>query len=101
MRVLDLDAVAIIKASQGYYRAADVARATGVHRSTIARIWAGAWHRDVEAAREVPNISHKVRPVDYQEDIRILLSRGMTEKEVAVHLGISVSSVNMYRGVFQ
>jgi len=82
MRVLTTETVAIVKAAKGYYRAADVAREVGVHRSTVTRIWAGEWHRDVEPAREVPSIKHRVRPVDYQEDIRILLARGLKDYEV-------------------
>lgn len=97
---LTTDAVAEIRASEGVYRAADVARAYEVHRSTVVRIWAGSIHEGIEPHNEAPNIVTKNRPVDLEEDIRLLTNRGMTPDEVAKTLGISVRSVYQRRGVF-
>lgn len=94
------DAVSLIRASEGTYRASDVARAYDVHRSTVTRIWAGVIHSDVMPAPEPPSITTKPRPRDLAEDIRILTGRGMSIKEVANTLGISVGAVAQYRGVF-
>ena len=85
-----------IAACQGIYRAADVARAYDVHRSTVTRIWA----RAAVVNQEPPNIQTRPRPSELQEDIRLLLNRGMTVKEVADALGISERSVYQYRGVW-
>jgi DNA invertase Pin-like site-specific DNA recombinase len=97
---LTADAVAEIRASEGVYRAADVARAYEVHRSTVVRIWAGSIHEGIECAPEPPNIITTPRPVDLEEDIRLLTNRGYTPEKVASTLGISVRSVYMHRGVF-
>jgi len=90
--------VAEIRASQGCYRASDVARAYEVHPSTVTRIWAGSIHEDIQAHPEPPNIVTKPKPRDLEEDINILLQRGMSHQEVADHLGISKGAVSAYRG---
>lgn len=92
--------VAEIRAAEGVYRASDVARAYEVHPSTVTRIWAGTVRADIRPAPEPPNISTRTRPSDYSEDIRLMAGRGMTMKEIASSLGISVRSAYLYRGVF-
>lgn len=98
--MLTKDTVANIKASQGVYRASDVARHFKCHRSTVKRIWDGQVHRQVSPASDFPDIAALRRPVDLLEDINLLLDRGMTPYEVAVSLGISERSVWIYKGVF-
>src|SRR5690242_21260296 len=97
---LTTETVEFIKASQGLYRASDVARHYGVHRSTVTRIWDGAVHSSVSPAVEPPNVISRPRPSELAEDIRLLLGRGMTPVEVAEALGVSVASVYVQRGVF-
>lgn len=97
---LQAEQVAEIRASEGCYRAADVARAYDIHRSTVTRIWAGIVHEEIPAAYEPPNIQTKVRPRDVAEDIHTLLNRGMNPEQVAKTLGISKASVYRARGVF-
>jgi DNA invertase Pin-like site-specific DNA recombinase len=97
---LTREAVQEIKAAQGMYRAADVARAYDVHRSTVNRIWSGAVHQEVNAASEPPNVISRVRPKEVADDIRLLLDRGKSPEEVAEELGVCRASVYMYRGVF-
>lgn len=99
MNKLTTRAVEEIKASQGMYRASDVARSYQVHRSTVARIWTGTVHQDVDAANEAPNVISKNRPCELAEDINLLLNRGMSVEEVADKLNISRTSVYAYRGV--
>ena len=97
---LDEDKVALIRASQGIYKASDLAREYDVHRSTVVRIWAGGIRADVRPAPEPPNINTKPRPRDLAEDINILIRRGLSHEEVAKALGISKGAVSAYRGVF-
>ena len=97
---LTADAVEKIKASEGLYRASDVARAYEVHRSTVCRIWNGEIHTDVRPAPEPPNITTRARPSELIEDIRLLLNRGWKVQEVADYYGIDRSSVYAARGVF-
>lgn len=94
------DKVALIRASQGVYQAQDVAQAYNVHPSTVNRIWRGMTHKGIKQAPEPPNISTKPRPRELVEEINYYLYRGLSPMEVAEELGISVSSVYMYRGVF-
>lgn len=82
-----------VRASKGLYRAADVARHYGVHRSTVKRIWDGELHKDAGVASEPPNVITRPRPSDLYEDILILVRRGLTYEEVANTLGVSKSSV--------
>lgn len=100
MNRLTREAVADIKAAQGTYKAADVARSYQCHRSTVVRIWTGAVHREVIPNQEPPNVTSRNRPSELKDDIQILLDRGMSPEEVAQALNISVSSVYVYRGVF-
>ena len=97
---LTTDTVQYIKASEGVYRASDVARAFEVHRSTVCRIWSGTIHSDVRPAPEPPNINTRPRPSELIEDIRMLLERGWKVQEVADYYGIDRSSVYACRGVF-
>lgn len=97
---LTREAVQEIKAAEGMYRAADVARAYEVHRSTVARIWGGVVHQDVNAATEAPNVISRNRPAELADDIRLLLDRGNSVDEVAEKLRVSRRSVYLYRGVF-
>jgi DNA invertase Pin-like site-specific DNA recombinase len=100
MSKLTTRAVEEIKAANGLYRAADVARAYDVHRSTVTRIWGGAVHQEINAASEPPNVISRVRPKEVADDIRLLLDRGKTPEEVAEQLGVCRASVYAYRGVF-
>lgn len=100
MNRLTDEAVSQIKTAQGLYRAADVARAYGCHRSTVARIWDGAVHGKVTPSQDVPNVTSRNRPSELQEDIRLLLNRGMSPEDVAGTLNISTRSVYQFRGVF-
>lgn len=98
---LTTDKVSEIRACYGVYAAADVARAYGVHRSNIVRIWKEEHYKDVRPAPEAPNLPTRNRAGDLMEDIKILLNRGMTVPEVAEKLGISRSSVYaLGRGIF-
>lgn len=92
--------VANIKASEGVYRASDVGRHYGVHRSTVCRIWQGQIHRDVSPAPDFPDIHTRLRGEDLTEEIRTLLARGMKPSEIAEHLGIAERTVWYHRGVF-
>lgn len=89
-----------IKAAEGMYKAADVARAYDVHRSTITRIWGGEVHANVNASTEPPNVISRIRPKEVADDIRLLLDRGKSPEEVAEQLGVCRASVYAYRGVF-
>lgn len=86
----------LIAACKGVYRQADVARAYDVHPSTVGRIWASGGGGDIEP----PNITTRPRPSELQEDINLLLNRGMSVEAVANTLGISVRAVYQYRGVW-
>lgn len=97
---LTTEAVAEIKAAQGVYRASDVARTYEVARSTVTRIWAGTRQAGIYPASEAPNVITRTRPSELQEDIRILLNRGMSPEAVAEELNISVRSVYAFKGVF-
>lgn len=99
MRLTNED-VAEIRAAQNVYRPADVARHYDVHPSTVTRIWAGAFHQGVAPAPEPPNIEARKRAKEIAEDIRIYLSRGMTAKEVALQMGVALSTVYAARGVY-
>ena len=90
---MDCNDVAAIKAAQGVYRAADVARAYGVHPSTVTRIWDGQSHADIRPAPDFPDIPVQYRPRDLADDIHIMLERGMSVNEVAQLLNIHRSSV--------
>lgn len=100
MNRLTNEAVAEIKACQGVYRASDTARTYEVARSTVTRIWAGTRQAQINAAPEVPNVVSRNRPSELQDDIRLLLDRGLSTEEVASELGVSERSVYAYRGVF-
>lgn len=100
MNKLTTRAVQEIKASQGMYKASDVARAYECHRSTVTRIWDGAVHTNVTPAQEPPNVTSKNRPADLADDINLLLNRGLSPEAVATQLGIGRASVYAYRGVF-
>lgn len=91
------DVVAEIKATAGIYRAADVARHYGVHRSTVKRLWEGERRAGIPKG-QVPNINTRPRTEDLYDDIQILLRRGMKSEAVAKTLNISVHSVNAVRG---
>lgn len=94
------DAVSQIKAAQGIYRGSDVARAYGVHRSTITRIWAGSRHAGVSPANDFPDIQARPQTTDLAEDMRILLERGMNQEEVCKALDISRATYYHLKGVF-
>ena len=97
---LTTDAVANIKASEAIYRASDVAKAYGVNRSTVHRIWTGAGHSEVLPAYEPPDIETKARPSELADDIQLLAQRGWSAQQIADHLNIAVSSVYLWRGIF-
>lgn len=92
--------VAQIKACEGIYRASDVSRHFGCHRSTVLRIWDDELHCDVSPARDFPDIKPRNRATDYAEDLNILVSRGMTVKEAAAVLNIKLKTAYWMRGVF-
>jgi hypothetical protein len=100
MNRLTTEAVAQIKACEGIYRPADLARAYGCHRGTVTRIWEGTRRSAVQANSEAPNVITRNRPSDLKQDIDILLDRGHTPEQVAAMLDISRASVFIYRGVF-
>lgn len=88
-------AVSEIRACQGVYRQSDVARAYGVHRSNVSRIWRGQQHSKVMPAPEPPNIEAGKTPEIVKDDVMILANRGMRPNEIADELGISL--VTVYR----
>lgn len=100
MRLLNEEQVAEIRASENVYRAADVARHYDIHRSTVTRIWGGDIWQGVSPAPEPPNIETRARAKEMAEDIRIMLRRGHSYKEVALHFGIHISTVYAARGVW-
>lgn len=97
---LDNTAVEYIKASEGIYRASDVAKHFGVHRSTVVRIWKGERHKDVSPAPDFPDIDVTHRPMDKAEDLCLLVGRGMSIDEAADHLGMARSTAYLIRGLF-
>lgn len=99
MRLTDAD-VAEIRAAENVYRPADVARHYDVHRSTVTRIWAGDLRETVPPAKEPPNIETRARSKELADDIRLLLNRGMSYKEVALHFDVAVSTVYAAKGVW-
>lgn len=90
-------AVAEIKTSAGIYRASDVARHYGVHRSTVCRIWQGEAHRAVPPADDFPDITTPLRGADLYEEVETLLDRGLTVDEVARAVGVSKRTVYKVR----
>lgn len=98
--MLTNDAVADIKAAQGIYRAADVARAYNVHRSTIKRIWDGQVHRNVCASGDFPDIVARPKREDLAEDLYTLLQRGRSVEEAARELNISRTAAYQIKGIF-
>lgn len=95
--MLDTSTVEYIKASEGVYRASDVARHYKVHRSTVCRIWQGQIHNGVRPAPDFPDITTPLRAGDLAESVLTLLERGMRVKEVAAELGISERTVYKVR----
>lgn len=98
--MLDTTTVANIKASEGIFRAADVAKHYDVHRSTVVRIWKGQAHATIVPAPDFPDIRIDYRPQDKAEDLRILMERGMSIKEAADELGMARSTAYLLRGLF-
>lgn len=94
------DAVAEIKASEGIYRAADVAKAYNVHRSTVCRIWDGSLYTNQSPAADFPDLVARTRHTDKAEDLRILMGRGMSIDEAADALGMARSTAYLVRGCF-
>ena len=88
--------VAQIKACQGIYRPAHVAKHFGVHRSTVARIWAGERTSTVPTADDFIDIDTPLCGADLREAIRTYLQRGMRPVEVANALGCGKSTVYIY-----
>lgn len=100
MRLSKID-VQYVKAAEGAYTASEVARHYNVHPSTVGRIWEGVHHADVSPADDCPDIPRRLRGSELYEDINILISRGLSNKEVAEQLDCSVSTVNAVgRGLF-
>lgn len=97
--MLTRDAVGQIKAAEGVYRAADVARYYGVHRSTILNIWRGRRHVSVPAT-DFPDIDTRPSRDQLAEDLELLLGRGMSMDEAADALGVSRRTVYLIRGLF-
>lgn len=92
--------VASVKACDGIYRASDVARHFGVHRSTVGRIWRNELHADVSPASDFPDIHTRLYGDYLRQAICELLQRGMKPKEVAQELEVTERTVYMVKGVF-
>jgi DNA invertase Pin-like site-specific DNA recombinase len=86
-------AVSEIRACADVYRQADVARAYGVHASTVLRIWRRERYKLVEASPEPPNIEALRTAQNVKEDVLILANRGMKPVEIAEELHISLTTV--------
>lgn len=93
MKRLTRNDVALIKASEGVYRQADVARHFDVHPSTVHRVWNGQVHQDVRPAPEPPNVAARPSLSLVKEDVRLLREQGYSAKEIALALCIGISSV--------
>lgn len=89
MMTLSPIAVSEIKASAGIYRASDVARHYGVHRSTVGRIWDGDIRAGIEPASDFPDIPTPLRDEELWEEVTALLERGLSVDEAATALGVS------------
>lgn len=92
--------VADIKACQSIYRASDVARHYGVHRSTVSRIWNGHIHCDVSPASDYPDFYTRPTAGGMAEEVSERLSRGDNIKDIAEALGISLRYAYQLRGIF-
>lgn len=95
MMRLTESAVSEIRACQEVYTQSSVARAYGVHRSTVNRIWHGKHHVNVPAAPEPPNIEASKTADIVKDDVMILANRGMRPNEIAEALNVSL--VTVYR----
>lgn len=97
--MLTRTAVGEIKASEGVYRAADVARHYGVHRSTVVNIWRGRRHVDVPAT-DFPDIWTRPTRDQLAEDLEVLIARGMSLEEAAEYLQVSRRTIYAIKGLF-
>lgn len=97
---LDTRTVADIKAAEGVYRAADVARHFNVNRSTVTRIWKGQRHAGVQPADDYPDFYVRPTADGLAEEVNERLSRGDNIRDIAQDLDISVRWAYNLRGVF-
>lgn len=101
MNRLTTTAVSEIKACAGIYRASDVARNYGVHRSTVVRIWQSKVHRHIRSAGDFPDLHVKPSRQDLAEELDILIRyRGKSIDQAADELGIARSTAYLLRGLF-
>lgn len=91
--------IAEIKACEGIYRAADVARHYGVHPSTVTLYWQGRRRADISPAPDFPDIQTRLYGSYLHEEIQTRLKRGMTVSEVANALGINERTVYLHKVV--
>ena len=93
MQMLPKSVVEEVKACQGIYRMADVARHYGIDKSTVKRIWDGERRQDVAAAADFPDINVRPHTADLHEDIVCLLVRGLGVKDIASTVGLSPATI--------
>lgn len=97
---LNKEQIAQVKACQGVYRQADVARYYGVSPMSVRRMWGGAYPTVVPSqAPYIPNATCS----DYQGarmDVEILYERGLSVAEIAHTLRLTKATVLRHLGVF-
>lgn len=97
---MTVDTIAEIKACQGIYRASDVARKYGVHRSTVIKYWDGTRRSSVSPATDYPDWYSRPTTGGMAEEVSERISRGDNIKDIADELGISLRYAYQLRGVY-
>lgn len=96
---LTKEQVAEVKACQWVYSLRDTADHYNVSKTTVYNIWEGNAHKTVRPALEPPNMRATAFPMAWlRTDILILKARGLTAREIAEELDISVKTVQRYGG---